>query len=88
MDLHSLLKLVVHKKASDLFITSGLAPTLKIDGRIVPVSDTLLTPEDTRDFVLGVMKSSNAPTSATSLSGSRDSAVSVSARSINAEMWA
>jgi len=55
MDLHSLLKLVCHKKASDLFITSGLAPTLKIDGRIVPVSDTLLTPEDTRDFVIGVM---------------------------------
>ena len=36
--MHSLLELMVKQKASDLFITAGFPPALKIDGRITPVA--------------------------------------------------
>lgn len=38
MDFNSYLKLMVHKKASDLFITAGLAPSIKIHGRVIPIT--------------------------------------------------
>ncbi len=55
MDFTSLLKLMVHRNASDLFITAGLPPSLKINGRITPVSQTTLTPDQAREVVLSVM---------------------------------
>jgi Tfp pilus assembly ATPase PilU len=30
-----LLKLMIHKKASDLFITAGVPPSIKIDGKVI-----------------------------------------------------
>ena len=50
-----LLKLMVHKKASDLFITAGVAPSIKVDGKVMPVTKQALTPEQSRAFVYGVM---------------------------------
>ncbi len=50
-----LLKLMVHKKASDLFITAGVAPSLKIDGKVTPVTKQALTPEQARAFAYGIM---------------------------------
>ncbi len=55
MDFNSLLKLVVHKQASDLFITAGVPPSLKINGKIKPISQTPLTSDQARDTVLSVM---------------------------------
>ncbi|THB64167.1 MAG: PilT/PilU family type 4a pilus ATPase [Gammaproteobacteria bacterium] len=55
MDFNSLLSLMLKKKASDLFITSGLAPSLKIAGRIVPVTQRKLTSEQTFATVLSIM---------------------------------
>jgi len=55
MDFDSLLKLMVHKNASDLFITAGLAPSLKIDGVITPVSKESLTPDQSRQIVYSIM---------------------------------
>ncbi len=55
MDFTSLLKLMVHREASDLFITAGLPPSLKINGRIAPVSQTTLTADQAREVVLSVM---------------------------------
>jgi len=55
VDIEPLLKLMVHKKASDLFITAGMPPCLKIHGRIHPVSETALTPDQARETVLSVM---------------------------------
>ena len=55
MDFNSLLKLMVHKSASDLFITAGMPPSMKIHGRIKPVSQSTLTPEQAREVVLSVM---------------------------------
>ena len=58
MDFEGLLKLMVEKGASDLFITAGVAPSMKVNGRILPVTKTSLSPEKTRETVLGVMNES------------------------------
>jgi len=55
MDVSSLLKLMDQKKASDLFITAGLPPSIKVDGRLAPVTPTPLTPQDTSEIVAGMM---------------------------------
>src|SRR5210317_1005499 len=55
MDFNSLLKMMVHKGASDLFITAGMPPSMKINGRLKPVSQSTLTPEQAREVVLSVM---------------------------------
>lgn len=55
MDIEKLLGLMVEKGASDLFITAGVPPSVKINGRVVPVTTTPLSPEKTRETVLGVM---------------------------------
>ncbi len=41
-----LLQLMRQKNASDLFITVGFPPALKIDGKTTPVSKQALTPEN------------------------------------------
>src|SRR5699024_2317932 len=41
--------------ASDLFITAGVAPSIKVNGRIVPVTQEALTPQQSRDMVINVM---------------------------------
>jgi twitching motility protein PilU len=55
VDFSSFLKLMVHKKASDLFITAGVAPSIKVHGRIVPITQNALSPQEARDMVLNVM---------------------------------
>ncbi|HET6546419.1 MAG TPA: PilT/PilU family type 4a pilus ATPase [Rhodanobacteraceae bacterium] len=54
-DFSSFLKLMVHKKASDLFITAGVPPSMKVNGRIAPITQSALTPQQARDMVLAVM---------------------------------
>ncbi len=51
----SFLKLMVHKQASDLFITAGLPPSMKINGRIAPVTHNALTAQQSRDMVINIM---------------------------------
>jgi len=55
MDFEGLLKLMVTKKASDLFITAGVPPSIKINGKVMPVTQRALTPEKAREVVLSVM---------------------------------
>lgn len=55
MDFDSLLKLMVHKNASDMFITPGVAPSLKINGRITPVTQATLTPPQAEEIVNSIM---------------------------------
>jgi twitching motility protein PilU len=55
MNFADLLKLMKHKKGSDLFVTAGVAPSMKVDGRIQPVTKQVLTPEQSRQFVYGIM---------------------------------
>jgi twitching motility protein PilU len=55
MEFDRLLKTMVDKSASDLFITAGLPPSIKLNGRVMPLMSTPLTPEKSRELVLGVM---------------------------------
>src|SRR5262252_6213201 len=54
LDFTSFLKLMVQKKASDLFITAGIPPSLKVHGRIGPITQQPLTPQQSRDLVLNL----------------------------------
>jgi twitching motility protein PilU len=55
MDFNALLQLMVDKKGSDLFITAGMPPAMKIAGRLTPITKTKLTPEQAHQVVLSVM---------------------------------
>ncbi|MCH7744358.1 MAG: PilT/PilU family type 4a pilus ATPase [Proteobacteria bacterium] len=55
MDFDKLLKVVLEQKASDLFITAGLPPSIKVDGRMMPMSKTALTPDQAREIVHSTM---------------------------------
>jgi twitching motility protein PilU len=55
IDFDKLLKVVVDQGASDLFITAGLPPSIKVSGRMMPMSKTPLTPEQSREMVHSTM---------------------------------
>lgn len=55
MTLDSLLKVMVSKKASDLFVTAGAAPSLKINGEVTAVSKEILTPHQSRQLIYSLM---------------------------------
>ncbi|MES2742876.1 MAG: PilT/PilU family type 4a pilus ATPase [Pseudomonadota bacterium] len=50
-----LLRLMVSKNGSDLFITAGFPPAIKIDGKMTPVSTQVLTPAHTMDLARSIM---------------------------------
>lgn len=54
-DFNALLMMMVDKKASDLFITAGRAPTVKINGRFHQVGKVQLSARQAREIVLGIM---------------------------------
>lgn len=53
--MRDLLKLMIEKKGSDLFITVGFPPAIKVHGKITPVSKTQLTADNTKALVYAVM---------------------------------
>ena len=55
MDIEKLLSMMVLKQASDLFITVGVAPSMKINGKMTPVAKTALNAELVEKIVLGIM---------------------------------
>ncbi|WP_414730388.1 PilT/PilU family type 4a pilus ATPase [Zhongshania aliphaticivorans] len=55
MEIEKLLKIMQDKGASDLFISAGVAPSIKINGQMIPMSSNALSPEQAREVVLGVM---------------------------------
>ena len=50
-----LLKLMIEKEGSDLFITVVFPPAIKVHGKITPVSKTELTADNTKALVYAVM---------------------------------
>lgn len=52
--LHQLLAMMVQKKGSDLFITAGFPPAIKIDGKVMPVTTQPLTPQHTIELCRAV----------------------------------
>ncbi|MER2513638.1 MAG: PilT/PilU family type 4a pilus ATPase [Nitrosomonas ureae] len=55
-----LLRLMLSKKASDLFITSGFPPAFKIDGKMTPVSQQSLTAQHTEMLAKAIMNEKQA----------------------------
>jgi twitching motility protein PilU len=53
--MHDLLAAMVAKNASDLFITAGFPPAIKIDGRVTPVASQPLSPQHTAEIARAVM---------------------------------
>ncbi len=54
-NLHQLLKAMVEKGASDLHITTGSPPQLRIDGRLVPLKTPPLTPVETKQLCYSIL---------------------------------
>jgi len=54
--LHELLKVIVDSNASDLHITTGSPPMIRIDGKLVPIKHPPLTPPETKDLCYSVLK--------------------------------
>ena len=53
--MQDLLRRVVERKGSDLFITAGFPPAVKIDGEVRPQSERRLTPEESAVLVRSIM---------------------------------
>src|SRR3990172_5126152 len=54
--LHELLKVMVDSDASDLHITTGSPPMIRLDGKLVPIKHPPLTPPETKDLCYSVIK--------------------------------
>ncbi len=54
-DFNALLKAMIRRDASDLFITADLPPSMKIQGLVTPVSDHPLTPQQTHQLAYNLM---------------------------------
>lgn len=53
--MRDVLKLMVGKGSSDLFVTVGFPPAIKVDGKITPISKTKLTAENTKELTYAIM---------------------------------
>jgi twitching motility protein PilT len=54
-NLHQLLKAMVEKGASDLHITTGSPPQLRIDGKLVPLKTNPLSPVETKQLCYSIL---------------------------------
>ena len=54
-NLHQLLKAMVEKGSSDLHLTTGSPPQLRIDGRLVPLKTPPLTPVETKQLCYSIL---------------------------------
>lgn len=53
--MHDLLRMMVQKDGSDLFITAGAVPSMKVDGEMSPISNQALSPQHTQVLVSAIM---------------------------------
>ena len=58
--IHNLLRGMLSKNASDLFITTGFPPAFKVDGRMTPVSSQALTSAHTQELARSIMNDRQA----------------------------
>ncbi|MCU6432407.1 PilT/PilU family type 4a pilus ATPase [Undibacterium sp. Jales W-56] len=58
--MHDLLRLMLSKNGSDLFITAEFPPAFKIDGKVTPVSNQPLTSAHTIDLARAIMNDKQA----------------------------
>jgi len=57
MDFKAYLRTMVDKDASDLYLSSGAAPSVKLDGTLQPLEETTLSAEQVKDIAYAVMDS-------------------------------
>lgn len=55
MDFNDILKILVDRRASDLFITVDMPPCMKLNGQLQPLSKTKLDERQTRELALSLM---------------------------------
>ena len=58
LSLHALLKTMIEQNASDLHITTGSAPQIRIDGKLVQINVPPLKPADTKRLAYSVLTES------------------------------
>ncbi len=58
--MHKLLRAMLAKKASDLFITAGFPPAFKLFGKMTPVSSQALTAPQTQELARSIMNDKQA----------------------------
>jgi twitching motility protein PilU len=58
--MHELLRLMTQKNGSDLFITANFPPAIKIDGKVVPVSNQPLLPQHSAELARSIMNDRQA----------------------------
>ncbi len=58
--MQDLLRLMVQKNGSDLFITANFPPAIKVDGKVMPVSNQLLSSQHTADLARSIMNDRQA----------------------------
>ena len=58
--MNDLLRVMVSKKASDLFITAGFPPAIKVDGKVTPISNQTLAPTHTQELARSIMNDKQA----------------------------
>ena len=58
--INDLLKLLISRGGSDLFLTAEFPPAIKVDGRIVPQSNQILQPQHTTELARAIMNDRQA----------------------------
>src|SRR5512134_439468 len=58
--MYDLLRLLLQKKGSDLFVTVGFPPAIKVDGKMTPVSSQALSGQHTAELARSIMNDKQA----------------------------
>jgi twitching motility protein PilU len=58
--MYDLLRLLIQKKGSDLFITANFPPAMKVDGKMTPVMEQKLSSQHTAELVRSIMNDKQA----------------------------
>lgn len=58
--MHDLLRLMTQKNGSDLFITANFPPAIKVDGKVTPVSNQILSAGHTAELARSIMNDRQA----------------------------
>src|SRR5437667_61056 len=53
--MHDLLRALIARRGSDLFITAGFPPAMKVDGKVTPVSQQSLSPVHRQELARSIM---------------------------------
>ena len=80
--IYDLLRALIAKKGSDLFITAGFPPAMKIDSKMTPVSQQALTAQHTAMLVRAMLSESIRAVISQTLLKTKDNAGRVAAHEI------